>query len=114
MSQYGCSLFAPPILQKRYSAFNTSYQKRPDGIYNFAFSQLTVPGTCETVSLPVSTMASAVNWGVVTSLSEGDIDVAVKIFSQTVELLRVEERTLSPFAQQHISINEIMTEPNVG
>ena len=97
-----------------YGAFLNRYSADASGTFQFAFSLLALPGSCDPGPIPASTMDPATNWGEIANPRATPLDVAIEVRNPNGVLLFEEERTIPGHAQYHLYLNSILGERAIG
>jgi len=106
----------PEDASASYVAFLTRYSGSIATDFDFAFPLYPQAGSCESSSLPISTMAGASNWIELANPSETEATLAVAIQDTSGRSLLSEplEITIAPYSQFHIRANDYIPTDAIG
>ena len=96
-----------------YFAFNTAYGSRGGAPY-YAYPLYASKSGCPSEPVFVSTFGPANNWAQVGNAGSVPLTVELRYRANTGALLKTESRTIAPRAQQHIFLNAIFGDNNIG
>lgn len=71
-------------------------------------------GACDQRLIPLSTFGPADNWLEILNPLNREEELRLEIFTNTGELLSIEQISLGPYAQQHVYVNPIIGDNNTG
>ncbi|MCB0325060.1 MAG: hypothetical protein KDD69_15860 [Bdellovibrionales bacterium] len=97
-----------------YGAFLARYSPNASGSFDFAFPLPSRQGSCNLGPLPASTMDPATNWAEVANTGSLPLPVEIEVRDRNGAVLYLQERMLSPYAQAHLYLNELIGERNIG
>lgn len=104
----------PNDLEQPYGAFVTRYSRTTLTEFNFAFPLYPIPGSCDSGPIPASTMDPAINWGEIANSHSNSIEALIEVRSANGGLLHKERRTIEPYSQYHLYLNDYIGERNTG
>ena len=103
----------PSTTTTKYMAFVTRIAQRGTQ-FRFAFPLESVPGQCDGQFVSLSTMNPATNWLEVINFGSTTAEVNVVIRNTAGAQLQTLERSLAPYSQEHIYINSVLGDNNIG